>query len=83
MRINVEVTAEDIKRGIKVDCLNCPIALALDRCGQPDASVSDSDVEIDGRFIRMPLDARRFVQDFDDGKPVEPFAFELTDEDGP
>lgn len=75
----IEVTQEDIDAGIKKNCTKCPIALAVQR------AFKNSSLEIGGlsvyqdchKVCEMPYEARVFVQCFDDGKPVNPFTFEL------
>ena len=79
----IEVTQEDIDRGVRKESCQCPIALALQRCtgylwaaGPLEAcriGVADSDVE-------FPRDAKRFIRNFDDGLPVQPFSFEYDEE---
>jgi hypothetical protein len=34
--------------------------------------------EEDGELIPLPGDAQQFVEDFDFGRPVEPFSFKVT-----
>lgn len=82
--VTIEVTQEDINAGRRADCRACPIARATKR------KVPACHVEV-GRYyvvlmtsrvgdsydFRLPDFARRFVEDFDFGIPVEPFAFDL------
>lgn len=86
--ILVDVTAEDIAHGEREDCTKCPIARALRRHkGFEKAYVNDQYVEIDHEnrhenLYRLPQEAVDFIRNFDDGKEVRPFKFELdlTDE---
>ena len=39
----------------------------------------DADPSADARFS-VPIEARKWASDFDAGRPVQPFTFELTDE---
>lgn len=65
--------------------MTCPIALAI-RELHPDARVDVFDntaaLTLPGGtallLARLPQEARRFIDRFDSGEPVEPFEFELT-----
>lgn len=86
MTIKILVTQKHINEGCKNDGSNCPIALALlDTCKL-------NYVYVDGGVLRgslvgvypggptvgawTPKEARQFICDFDNGRPVEPFMFE-------
>jgi hypothetical protein len=82
--IRVEVTAEDIRKGVVGSCDACPVAKALRRTfrtksatvyyvrsATPRCSVKKLDA------LPLPLDAAKFAANFDDGKPVSPFSFDL------
>ena len=76
--MKVRVTARDIKRGMKGDIDNCPIALALRRHkGMEDAEVGGLASVRRLAVGSLPLEAVKFVGDFDAGKRVKPFEFEL------
>ena len=75
----INVTAEHIARGEPQDCRLCPVALALG-----DAFPEATYISVTGLYVRMetrehelPAEAQRFTWNFDSGRPVEPFAFEL------
>lgn len=81
MKLHVEVTAEDIAAGVKEDGQSCPIALAMQRC----SGVLHVDV---GEQLRIttdaleyqvfaPLEAATFMDQFDSGETVAPFAFDV------
>ena len=85
----LEVTQEDIDKGIAEDCEKCPIALALIRALKA-KNVKFGPVSVDGEHIEVyesPLGnyesyrvnekIGKFVEDFDTGKPVLPFSVEL------
>ena len=89
MKITVSVTQEDIERGREGGFIaqNCPIARALRRARFPDATVGlqflgdfpDYVVHFQkgGRFRSLPESAQQFAFEFDIGRSVEPFSFEL------
>lgn len=84
---SVRVTKEDIARGIKARCLECPVALALNRARprpkgqawsvqQPAVAIVSPrgfpQMAVD-RSLVFRHDAGPFVEDFDNGKPLQPF----------
>lgn len=78
----VDVTAEDIAQGEPRKCVKCPIALALRRTlEQSLVGVGGHDAVMVGKHgvtsVELPSMAVRFIADFDDGKPVQPFSFAL------
>lgn len=90
MELHVEVTAEDIRRGIKGNCARCPIALACIRVlGIKRRSeyrwVSIAGEEFEFRlgkneqvyYGRLPDSATDFQSYFDDSEPVAPFSFDV------
>lgn len=72
----LELTVEDIARGIRRDCQSCPIARAFKRVvpGCYANIGSESILGVRGRFILFyPLpSAWKLMSDFDNGRPVEP-----------
>jgi hypothetical protein len=83
-KICVEVMAEDIARGRPHCGDGCPVFLAVHRacaaipgCPRPEL-VSSLWVTFrnDGVAI-LPVEAIDFIESFDAGRPVAPFAFEL------
>ncbi len=82
--MKIQVTQEDINQGVRQECEKCPIALAVIRAIGPQAatmriSVDDAWVDIGEESWCLPRSAARFVSDFDSGKAVTPFEFELTE----
>lgn len=80
MKVRVMVTEEDIERG-KIDCGECPIALALSRA-VPGCTpyVNGFLVGINGEhglFARLPRVATDFIRDFDGDDYCGPIAFSL------
>ena len=80
--IRVKVTRRDIDNGKPRDMDSCPIAKAIHRCRFRKAEVDNSVIHLrgyysDGDPLPMPETAKRFVKQFDAGKPVKPFAFTL------
>lgn len=77
--MRIEVTQEDIKKGERHSGISCPIALALKRAlpGRH-VGVSEETADIgENARVLLPLEAQDFIDDFDDGLGVDPFAFEL------
>lgn len=76
MKLRVEVTAEDIRKGVKDDTCKCPVARALKRIfpGSP-VEVGVTYVSIRGVVAAAPRSVRRFVDRFDMGKRVRPAVF--------
>jgi hypothetical protein len=84
VRVHVEVTREDIRRGKARNYEGCPIALALLRHGEgafEKVYVSDGIVTltIDGWMheARLSSETTAFVNAIDHRLPVKPFSFEL------
>lgn len=79
--VTVEVTAEDIERGKPRAACDCPVALAAGRVFEsPHVGVfrvgDDLDLFVLGfGQMRPSEEMRRFVDDFDAGRPVAPFTF--------
>jgi hypothetical protein len=86
--LRVEVTAEDIAVGRPGKCCYCPVALAISRaCGPGFIGVSSKNVgflfhRARPKFVPLPEVARRFICDFDSGRAVAPFAFDLDVPEG-
>lgn len=76
----VTLTQADIDHGVPGDCLKDPVALALRRLtGRPwrvEKQYCYPDVS-GHRPFTTPRVVNRFVEDFDNGKPVKPITFEL------
>jgi hypothetical protein len=75
--LTVNVTAEDIEKGERGNPCFCPIAQAvrreLDLWIPP--QVSEFCMIVRSVAFRLPDTARKFVDDFDRGRDVEPFKF--------
>ena len=80
----IEVTAEDIRRGVREDACWCPVARAIARL--LDVRLGDDEVIVGRELIlirplgsltdyELPAEAARFIRAFDHGEPVEPFTF--------
>lgn len=79
--MTITVTQEDIDKGVISSCVACPIALAVGRF-MPDSGFIVCANAIDftsplGDLIHLPIEAVKFISDFDKGRPVQPFTFEL------
>ena len=83
MKINV--TATDIDKGIRSDDTHCPIALAVKRALRKRKGLFVTDIGIEWenkderieKLCGLPARARKFVERFDEGKPVKPFSFNI------
>lgn len=81
----IKVTQEDIDNGKKKSCYECPIALAIQRvsvkhlrCDVMNQQVYAVEKDLRPVWIRiLPPEAQLFIIDFDAGKSVKPFQFEL------
>jgi hypothetical protein len=82
-RIKISVTQKNINSGTRDECTTCPVALAIiTRTGRNVLVASDCvdfspDNYYSGKMIPLPRSARRFINRFDQAKPVEPFNFFL------
>lgn len=78
--MRIEVTEADIANGIPSDYCSCPIALAMKRQLGVRWIVTRSAAENeDGGRVNLPAECGQFICNFDRGKKVEPFAFEIAD----
>lgn len=80
-KIVIEVNQDDIDNGKKYNGCDCPIALAIKRCGVSKMPVVSAwgivlNCSKNERFI-PPLAAMVFMSRFDAGLPVHPITFEL------
>ena len=83
------MTQADIDGGDRARPSSCPIALAMRRVFGDHAEVGINHFwpyydEWPKEAVAgvLPKQARRFVREFDDGRSVEPFSFEVSFEDG-
>lgn len=78
--VRVNVTKAHIRDGVQSDACNCPIALALkDALFTEYAVVVEDGITVNGK-VNFSTDRkdRKFIRDFDSGKPVKPYWFELN-----
>jgi hypothetical protein len=80
--VRVEVTAEDIERGVPSSCSACPIAIAATRAGLDRPNYYAEKYIFFGEpgerlKVEVPEAARLFALRFDGRVPVRPFSFEL------
>ena len=73
--MRIEVTADDIAKGMKSNCYQCPIALAIRRV-TGDVFVGRW-IVVNGKRFDKIKSVSEFIANFDDGRPVEPFSFHL------
>lgn len=66
----IDVTTDDIRRGVRGDERACPIAHAWNRA-------TNGGLSLYLPFDNLPAVAQTFLRDFDAGRPVEPFTFEM------
>jgi hypothetical protein len=81
--VAIEITQEDIDRGVKMDCYQCPISLSLNRMyPKMRAGVAGPFVFIFGE-LRRELEADAcddmidFIHQFDTGQPVKPMTVHM------
>jgi hypothetical protein len=88
IKIDVDVTDDDIRQGVPEEPECCPIALAIKRQLHPDDKVGVDICEfgplrdsafatINGTDCQLPDEAREFIEQFDHDGPVFPFKFEF------
>ena len=77
--ITVVVGDEHINKGRKQSCCHCPIALAMLDAGVLSPAVHKKAFFVGGGddLINLPGDAIKFIDFFDNGRPVEPVSFEI------
>lgn len=74
--MKITVTRAHIEKG-KPNYRKCPIALALKGCDFRDVAVRAFYVRIGRKVEMLGKRERQFIRDFDEGKPVKPFSFNL------
>ena len=90
VKVKVKVTQDHINRGEPGDCGNCPVALAIkDTLHFPDSLIAVAEAHEPTVYIRtkenkrlsliLPVEALRFILNFDNNNPskTKPFEFEL------
>lgn len=73
----IEVTQEDIAKGISRSTCACPVALAVSRHLGLNWVSFETVTTLNGTKYRLPSKAIEFVQFFDVGREVKPFSFQL------
>lgn len=77
--VRVDVTAEDIANGVRIDCAKCPVARAARYAtGRNDVEASQGGISIGEMIFAAPHRVAEFISYFDRGSRVYPFAFDLT-----
>ena len=81
--MKIEVTENDIEHGQRGDPKCCAIGRALDRAGVMHFGVMGPAVLLANELrlstaLLLPPFVQRWILDFDAGKPVQPFSFELN-----
>lgn len=77
----IDVTEDDIRRGFRMDCHECPIALAISRATGQVVHVEQNGVVTllgSDECVDLPGDVIDRILEYDDGEPMEPFSFELS-----
>lgn len=76
--MKIEVTQEDIDKGLRFSSLLCPISLAVQRClNIPSCKVIPGMISFGNNEYDLPDPVNRFIVAFDTRRPVQPFTFEL------
>ena len=81
--MKIEVTQNDIDKGIQGECQLCPIARAIKRSSNfKRVYVNTKYIEVlhyvtGVKTYELPKKAKTFVKRFDRQEPVKPFSFEL------
>lgn len=81
--VNISVSAKDIRAGKRTSPEFCPIALATQRKLGAKTTVGSQDIYIYSNARRakryyVPPAVRKFIGDFDAGRPVKPFRFRIS-----
>lgn len=84
MKYLVQVSTKDIQEGIKESCLFCPVAIAVNRAMKKTENlfsrawlVGSNDLTFQGKKYSLPKAAVNAIADFDNGRLVAPFSFEI------
>lgn len=78
--VEIEVTKEDIRKGIRGNCNSCPISLAANRIFKTACTVETLNIQINGIAYNLPREAVDFIFVFDSfytNHWVKPFKFNL------
>lgn len=81
MEFEVEITQEDIEKGIAGVYNECPVARSLQRLGCQNIDADEDRILLtynDKRYLfKTPRKANHFIDDFDCDREVKPFEFKL------
>lgn len=77
MRVHVEVTATDIRRGKRLDRAACPVARAVRRATGRNWKVLNSRMYCGAAEVKTPPEVEKFIYCFDMRETVQPFAFDV------
>lgn len=81
--MKVQVTRDDINRGMQGNPYSCALALAVTRTFDKVPFVGHVGVKMGGEWCDLPPEASKFIYNFDnDRTSVEPFEFELECQEG-
>lgn len=75
--INLKITEEHIKKGIRLQARFCPAALALKELFPINEISVFYDIYIDERHIRTPDKLFKWIESYDRGEEVDPIYIEL------
>lgn len=78
--MTIHVLSKDIKAGTVADVHACPVGRAIQRelkVESHDVRVTMNGITVLGTFTPASTRVRAFIQKFDGGDPVKPFAFRL------
>jgi hypothetical protein len=76
--MKIFVTKKDIQNGEKLSFTNCPIALSLKRRKVYFEEINKGAIITDeSEEIPLPKKALNFINNFDSGNRVKPFAFKV------
>lgn len=88
--LRIEITADDVRRGIQGDAESCPVALAARRafnCDEHDITIDGENLDYDGPDqifwpfdgADLPEEVRQAIDEFDRTGRMTPFAFTITE----
>lgn len=76
--MKIQITQQDIDKGMKDHVAGCAIALRLQQEFAYEISVSGWWIWIGKDYYRATPEVRRWISDFDRSKPVKPITIELV-----
>lgn len=83
MKTTFTVTHNHIRNGVPRECAECPVALSVSEKSSAFRSVGQDGITFwdskanDYQEYPVPDSVRMFIQDYDEGKDVAEFSFEL------